>query len=79
MGRQRVASHLFLDTSKTIATLSKNRKEKIQPSIANTTAKQVVQNHKSRGKKNPFLVILCSYLLQNRPGTNAAKYAPSSL
>lgn len=57
MGRQLFASHLFLDASKIIATLSKNRKEKIQPSIANTTAEQVVQNHKSRGRKNPFWVI----------------------
>lgn len=75
-----IASRPFLHASKVIATLSKNTKEKkIQPSFADTTAKQVVQNHKGAGEKNPYLVILCSYSLKNCLGTNAAKYTPFSL
>lgn len=31
------------------------------------------------GEKNPYLVILGSYPLQNYPGTNGAKYTPFSL
>lgn len=56
-------------TSKVMPRFLRTGKKKIQPSFADTTAKQVVQNHKcKRGEKKPYLVILCSYSLQNCPG-----------
>jgi len=55
MGRQRDGFPSFSHASKVIATLSKNKqRKKIQPSSADSTAKQVVQNHEGGGEKPPF-------------------------